>query len=111
MTRSGKDWLIASLIRAARTMAQTALSMLTVGMAMSDIDWLKLISISAVSGIFSILTSVATGLPEVTTEGQITVNTEADSESALLGLSLDGQVTPERIQKIKDKGLITFKVV
>lgn len=111
MKRTGKDWLMAALVRALRTMAQTALSMLTVGMAIKDVDWVQLISISIVAGIISILTSFATGLPEVTTEGSVVVDTEADSGSALLGLKLDGDVDRDRIIKMKEKGIINLKVM
>ena len=111
MKRTGKDWFVAALIRALRTMAQTALSMLTVGMAIKDVDWIQLISISIVAGIISILTSFATGLPEVTTEGSVVVNTEADNDSALLGLRLDGDVDRDRIIKMKEKGIISLKVM
>ena len=55
----------ASAIRAIKTIAQTALSMLTVGQAVLDVDWLNVISVSAVAGLISVLTSIATGLPEV----------------------------------------------
>ena len=111
MKRTGKDWLMAALVRALRTMAQTALSMLTVGMAIKDVDWVQLISISIVAGIISILTSFATGLPEVTTEGSVVVDTEADSGSALLGLKHDGDVDRDRIIKMKEKGIINLKVM
>lgn len=59
-----KKWLRAALIRAIKTVAQTAVSMLTVGQYFTDVDWLGVLSISAVAGIISILTSIA-GLPEV----------------------------------------------
>ena len=59
-----KKWLRAALIRAIKTVAQTAVSMLTVGQYFADVDWLGVLSISAVAGIISILTSIA-GLPEV----------------------------------------------
>lgn len=59
-----KEWMKAALIRAVRTMAQVALGFITVGMAASEIDWKTVVSVAAVSGIYSILTSVA-GLPEV----------------------------------------------
>ncbi len=62
--KNGEFWR-ASIIRAIKTIAQTALSMLTVGQAVLDVDWLNVISVSAVAGIISILTSIATGLPEV----------------------------------------------
>ncbi len=58
-----KKWLKAAGIRAAKTMAQTAVSMLTVGQTVIDVNWLNVLSVSAVAGVISILTSV-TGLPE-----------------------------------------------
>lgn len=62
--RDWKKWAIAALIRAIRTFAQTAVAMITVGAAFSDIDWIKLLSVSGVAFVASILTSLATGLPE-----------------------------------------------
>ena len=59
-----KQWLKAAGIRAVKTMAQTAVSMLTVGQAVLDVNWLNVLSVSAVAGVISMLTSVA-GLPEV----------------------------------------------
>ena len=58
-----KEWAMAAGIRAVKTVAQSALSVLTVGMV-SDVDWKAVISVSAVAGIYSVLTSIA-GLPEV----------------------------------------------
>lgn len=110
MKRTGEEWLKAALIRALRTMAQTALSMLTVGMAISDVDWLKLISISVVAGIISILTSFATGLPEATTEGEIIIDTKSDDASGLLGLTIDKDVNKEVLEKLKAQGHINLRV-
>lgn len=59
-----KQWLRAAGIRAVKTVAQTALSMITVGQAVSDINWVGIVSVSAVAGLVSILTSVV-GIPEV----------------------------------------------
>ena len=111
MTRTGKEWLIAALKRAVRTMAQTALSMLTVGMAIKDVDWVQLLSISAVAGLISILTSFATGLPEATTNGAVIIDTESDESSGLLGLKLDGDLTKEQLVKMKEKGIINLRVM
>lgn len=55
----------AAIIRAIRTFAQSMLSMITVGAALSDINWIMALSISAVATVYSLLTSIATGLPEV----------------------------------------------
>lgn len=59
-----KKWWKAALIRAVRTVAQAAVSLISVGAVMSDIDWLRVASASLLAGILSLLTSVA-GLPEV----------------------------------------------
>lgn len=58
------DWIKAAGIRSAKTMAQTMLSGITIGAALSEINWKYLISVSIVAGVYSILTSIA-GLPEV----------------------------------------------
>lgn len=58
------EWAKAAGVRAIKTVAQTATSMITVGAAMSEVDWVAVASVSAVAGILSILTSIA-GLPEL----------------------------------------------
>lgn len=60
-----KDFLKAAGIRALRTVAQTALSLIGVGTFISDINWVQVLSASLLAGIISILTSIVTGLPEV----------------------------------------------
>lgn len=57
-------WIKAAGIRAGKTAAQVALSMITVGQAVMDVNWVNVLSVSAVAAVISILTSVA-GLPEV----------------------------------------------
>lgn len=59
-----KKWFKAAGIRALKTVAQTAVALIGVGSVMSDIDWLMVGSASLLSGILSLLTSIA-GLPEV----------------------------------------------
>lgn len=61
------EWLKAAGIRALKTFAQTAGSIITVGAAITDIDWKYVGSVSLVAAIYSIITSVA-GLPEVKEE-------------------------------------------
>ena len=55
-------------IRAIKTMAQTALGVISTSFVISDIDWRIVVSSSVVAGIVSILTSIVTGLPEVDKE-------------------------------------------
>lgn len=62
-----KKWTKAAAIRAIKTFAQTAASMLTVGAAINEISWGYVGSVAFVAGIYSILTSLA-GLPEVEKE-------------------------------------------
>lgn len=63
-----KLWLKAAGIRAVKTVAQTAVSMLTGEMVgLLDADWLAVLSVAAMAGVVSMLTSVA-GLPELKTE-------------------------------------------
>ena len=59
-----KKWAHAAGVRAIRTVAQTALSLFSVGMVLQEVDWMMVASASIVAGIYSLLTSVA-GLPEV----------------------------------------------
>ena len=59
-----KKWIKASAIRAIKTMAQTAVATIGTSAVMGDVNWVMVASASVLSGIISILTSVA-GIPEV----------------------------------------------
>ena len=60
-----KDFIKAASIRALRTVAQTAVATIGTSALLSEVNWVAVISASALAGILSLLTSVATGLPEV----------------------------------------------
>jgi len=60
-----KKFLIAALIRALRTFAQTFVGFVAVGAALDEVQWLRALSVSGAASVLSILTSIATGLPEV----------------------------------------------
>ena len=69
--KNWKTWLKAAAVRAVKTIAQTAVSMLTGNMVgIVDVDWLAVLSVSAMAGVVSLLTSVA-GLPEVKVESEV----------------------------------------
>lgn len=59
-----KFWKAAG-IRALRTVCQTAVAMIGAAVVLSDVYWMQVLSASVLSGILSVLTSIATGLPEV----------------------------------------------
>ena len=66
-----KDWkkfLLAALIRALRTFAQTFVGFIAVGAALEEVQWLRALSVSGAAFVLSILTSLATGLPEAEAE-------------------------------------------
>ena len=72
----------ASLIRCCRTIAQTAIATISTAVVLSQVDWWMVASASLLAGILSILTSVATGLPEVEYEQHLYMQADepADSE-------------------------------
>lgn len=53
-----------ALVRCVKTMCQTAVATIGSACVLGDVDWLMVLSASALAGILSLLTSVA-GLPEV----------------------------------------------
>ena len=64
MSEKTKSWLKAAGMRAIKTVAQTALATIGTTAILSEVDWIVVMSASAMAGILSLLTSVA-GLPEL----------------------------------------------
>lgn len=62
-----QKWVKSAAVRAIKTMAQTAVSVIAVGSTVANVDWKLAASSAVVAGVVSILTSVA-GLPEVKCE-------------------------------------------
>ena len=78
-----KDFWKATLIRAIRTICQTAIATIGTAIVITDVNWLYVLSASALSGILSVLTSIATGLPEV------------DLANTLYALDNEGEFDPD----------------
>lgn len=57
-------WIKAAGIRAVKTVAQTAVATIGSSMVISAVDWRVVLSASILSGVLSVLTSIA-GLPEL----------------------------------------------
>jgi hypothetical protein len=62
-----QKWIKASLVRAVKTVAQTAVGTIGASTMISEVSWQVVVSASLLSGLVSILTSVA-GIPEVEAE-------------------------------------------
>ena len=60
-----KNFIKCALIRAIKTMCQTAIGIIGAATILSEVHWMTLISASLMAGILSILTSIVGGLPEV----------------------------------------------
>lgn len=59
----------ATAIRAIRTVCQTAVGMIPAAAMISDVDWQAVVGTALLAGVVSVLTSIATGLPEVEGRG------------------------------------------
>ena len=62
-----KKWAKAAAVRAAKTVCQTAVALIPVGVTVSSVGWEEVIGTALLAGIVSLLTSVA-GLPEIKEE-------------------------------------------
>lgn len=61
-----RTWIKCALVRAIKTVAQTMVSLLSVGyVGLGDVPWIGVLSASALAGLLSILTSIIGGIPEV----------------------------------------------
>ena len=66
-TRDWKEWAKAAGVRAIKTVAQTAVATIGTAAVMGEVNWAMVVSAAVLSGILSLLTSVA-GLPETVTK-------------------------------------------
>lgn len=68
MKKNIKEWCIAAADRAVRTIAQAAIAAIGSTTVMGEVDWRVVGSTAVLAGLLSVLTSIATGLPEVRVE-------------------------------------------
>lgn len=60
-----KSFWKAAALRAVRTVAQTAIATIGTAAVLSDVNWAVVGSAAVLAGVLSVLSSIATGLPEV----------------------------------------------
>ena len=65
MSEKTITWGKAALVRAVKTAAQAAAAIIGTTLVISKVNWVLVLSAAGISGLLSILTSLA-GLPEVT---------------------------------------------
>lgn len=61
--RNWKDWAKKAAVRAVKTVAQTAVATIGTAAVLGEVNWIAVVSASALAGVLSMLTSVA-GIPE-----------------------------------------------
>lgn len=53
-----KRWILDVCVRTVKTGAETAAGMITVGALMSDINWIRVLSVTAVAMIYTVLINI-----------------------------------------------------
>lgn len=59
-----KEWIKAAGIRALKTMAQSAVAVMSTSAILEEVNWKMVISSAVLAGVLSVCTSIA-GLPEL----------------------------------------------
>lgn len=70
-----------ALIRAARTVCQCAISLIPASALITEVDWRLVASASLLAGLLSVLTSIATGLPEADYEEYLHMDVEEPDDA------------------------------
>lgn len=88
----------ATLIRAIKTVCQTAVATIGTAMVLTDVNWQMVVSASILAGILSVLTSIATGLPEVELEEALE-DEEFGDEDELVEDPYEGEETEDELEE------------
>ena len=103
------NWLKPTMIRVLRTMAQVAAGMLTVdvssGHGLSQVNWVSILSVSLVAGLYSFLTNLISAPPESKTDGEVIISAD-DNATGMVEFSKN---LAELMQK--DKVTLTVKAI
>ena len=88
----------ATAIRAIKTVCQTAVATIGTAVVLSDVNWQMVVSASILAGILSVLTSIATGLPEVELE-EVLEDEEFGDEEELIEDPYEGEETEDELEE------------
>ena len=88
----------ATAIRAIKTVCQTAVATIGTAMVLTDVNWQMVVSASILAGILSVLTSIATGLPEVELE-ELLEDEEFGDEDELIEDPYEGEETEDELEE------------
>lgn len=97
MQRNWSKWFAAAGLRAVRTFAQMVVSMITVGQVFSEINWIQVLSVSAVAAIYSLAMSL-TGLPEIGEENILLKKPEPEEDATPIEDDLEYHIDREEIE-------------
>ena len=78
-----KEFWKATGIRALRTICQTAIASIGTAIVITEVDWRYVLSASLLAGLLSVLTSIATGLPEVEYAQHVYMSKEEPEDSSI----------------------------
>lgn len=106
-TRFTVDFIVAALIRAIKTMAQVTLSMITIGVAITGINWPEVLAIAATSGVYSLLTSISFGIPEGEFQGSLTFSKVEEPEGNVVAPVLKFDIPGD---ELLDRSKVNIKV-
>ena len=84
--------------RAIKTVCQTAVATIGTAMVLTDVNWQMVVSASILAGILSVLTSIATGLPEVELE-EVLEDEEFGDEDELVEDPYEGEETEDELEE------------
>ena len=73
------SWIKATAIRVLRTMGQVAAAYLTIGLSIREVDWLNMLSVMAVAGLYSIVTNLISAPPESADDGEVIIDPEGET--------------------------------
>lgn len=94
-----KEFWKATLIRAIRTVCQTAIATIGTAVVLTDVNWKYVVSASILAGILSVLTSISTGLPEV----ELLKTEELTDQEACEWLEEDEEAADEVIELMEEE--------